>query len=107
VADTHPSHYKAPDSLLRIAYLARKMNRPDALQRFLDVAIRYPNTKEAKLARYRAGRLQGGGSDFEASVQSFATVKDDPAAGMKLRAEAATLEGMTYLDKFYKTGRRG
>lgn len=104
MADTHPSHYKAPDSLLRIAYLARKQNRPDALQRFLDVALRYPNTPEGKLARYRAGRLQGGGSDFEASVQSFAAVKDDASAGVKLRAEAATLEGMTYLDKFYETG---
>lgn len=104
VADMHPSHYNAPDSLLRIAYLARKQNRPDALLRFLDVVIRYPDSSEAKLARYRAARLQGRDLDFDTSVQNFATVKDDPAADVKLRAEAATLEGMTYLDKFYKTG---
>lgn len=107
VADNHPATAKGRDSLLRVAYLAAKEKRPDALQRFLDVTLRYPDSAVAQMAKSRAARLQTRGLDLDAAAGNFKAAKDSPKGNIEVKAEAAALEGMTYLQKYYKTGDEG
>lgn len=104
VVERHPSSPKAADALLRVAYLTKKLGRKDDAERFLAVTVRYPDTPEAALAKYRIGRIYTRTRDFDEAIAFFRAAKDSPRGSVEVRAEAAALEGITLLQKWYKTG---
>lgn len=114
---TSPSPNSAFRGLWTIIHLARerptlyfawptwqkKAGRADALDWFLQVTFRYPGTPEAELARFRVARLQTATGELDLACENFKAVKENPKAAIEVRAEAAALEGMAHLQKWYKT----